>query len=123
MADQAALPGVDQAIPNVAGMWDYYLGGNENTDADREAARLVLGAAPDVPLAALENREFLKHAVRFLAAESGICQFIDIGPASPPGAMSTSSRGSTTRTRESPTLTTTRSCSRVAALTWTAWPT
>lgn len=83
MADKAGLPGVDQAIPNVAGMWDYYLGGNENTDADREAARLVLGAAPDVPLAALENREFLKHAVRFLAAESGICQFIDIGPGLP----------------------------------------
>ena len=83
MADQAALPGVDEATPNVAGMWDYYLGGNENTDADREAARLVLGAAPDVPLAALENREFLKHAVRFLAAESGICQFIDIGPGLP----------------------------------------
>ena len=83
MAGQAGLPGVDPAIPNVAGMWDYYLGGNENTDADREAARLVLGAAPDVPLAALENREFLKHAVRFLAAESGICQFIDIGPGLP----------------------------------------
>jgi S-adenosyl methyltransferase len=83
VADQAGLPGVDQATPNVAGMWDYYLGRNENTDADREAARLVLGAAPDVPLAALENREFLKHAVRFLAAESGICQFIDIGPGLP----------------------------------------
>jgi S-adenosyl methyltransferase len=64
-------------------MWDYYLGGDENTGADREAARLVLGAAPDVPLAALENREFLKHAVRFLAAESGISQFIDIGPGLP----------------------------------------
>lgn len=83
MADQQELPGVDQAIPSVAGMWDYYLGGNENTEADREAARLVLGAAPDVPLAALENREFLKHAVRFLAAESGISQFIDIGPGLP----------------------------------------
>src|SRR5260370_35254016 len=80
---QSELPGVDPAGPNVAGMWDYYLGGNENTDADREAARLVLGAAPDVPLAALENREFLKHAVRFLAAESGISQFIDIGPGLP----------------------------------------
>src|SRR5712691_5980107 len=77
------LSGVDAAIPNVAGMWDYYLGGNANTGADREAARLVLGTAPDVPLAALENREFLKHAVRFLAAESGISQFIDIGPGLP----------------------------------------
>lgn len=53
-------------------MWDYYLGGSENYEADREAAGLVLGAAPDVPLAALENREFLKHAVRFLVAEAGI---------------------------------------------------
>src|ERR1700688_1144740 len=64
-------------------MWDYYLGGNENTGADREAARLVLGAAPDVPLAALENREFLKRAVHYLAAERGISQFVDIGPGLP----------------------------------------
>lgn len=64
-------------------MWDYYLGGSENTDADREAARLVLGVAPDVPLAALENREFLKHAVRFLVVEAGISQFIDVGPGLP----------------------------------------
>src|SRR5260370_33478713 len=83
VADQAELPGVDPAVPNVAGMWDYCAGGHENTDADLDAARLVLGAAPDVPLAALENREFLKHAVRFLAAESGISQFIDIGPGLP----------------------------------------
>jgi hypothetical protein len=76
-------PGVDMTIPNVARMWDYYLGGNENSEADREAARLVLGAAPDVPLAALENREFLKHAVRFLAVECNISQFIDIGPGLP----------------------------------------
>jgi len=60
---------------------DYYLGGNENTDADREAARLV----PHVPLAAFENREFLNHAVRFLAAQSGICQFIDMGHGLPTG--------------------------------------
>lgn len=71
------------AVANVARMWDYYLGGSENSEADREAARLVLGTAPDVPLAALENREFLKHAVRFLFAEAGISQFIDIGPGLP----------------------------------------
>jgi hypothetical protein len=77
------LTGAGMALANVARMWDYYLGGSENTDADREAARLVLRAAPDVPLAALENREFLRHAVRFLAAEAGISQFIDIGPGLP----------------------------------------
>jgi hypothetical protein len=71
------------SVASVARMYDYYLGGSENTDVDREAARLVLGAAPDVPLAALENREFLKHAVRFLVGEAGISQFIDIGPGLP----------------------------------------
>jgi hypothetical protein len=77
------LSDVDVTIANVARMWDYHLGGSENLEADREAARLVLGAAPDVPLAALENREFLKHAVRFLVTEAGISQFIDIGPGLP----------------------------------------
>jgi S-adenosyl methyltransferase len=77
------LPGVEMTVANVARMWDYYLGGSENSEADREAARLVLGAAPDVPLAALENREFLKHAVRFLVTEAHISQFIDIGPGLP----------------------------------------
>ncbi len=85
-----AMPGsdgtpheVDLGKPNVARMYDYYLGGKENYPADREAARLVLGAAPDVPLAALENREFLKHATRFLTREQDIRQFVDIGPGLP----------------------------------------
>src|ERR1019366_4607394 len=49
----------------------------------REAARGVLGSAPDVPLAALENREFLKRAVLFLTREKNISQFVDIGPGLP----------------------------------------
>jgi hypothetical protein len=81
--DAGKLPDVDMTVANVARMYDCYLGGSENTDTDREAARLVLGTAPDVPLAALENREFLKHAVQFLAVEGGISQFIDIGPGLP----------------------------------------
>jgi S-adenosyl methyltransferase len=85
-----AMPGsgempheVDFSKPNVARMYDYYLGGKDNYPADREAARLVLGAAPDVPLAALENREFLRHAVRFLMRDRSIRQFVDIGPGLP----------------------------------------
>jgi hypothetical protein len=74
---------IDVTTPSVARMYDYYLGGKDNYAADREAARLVLGAAPDVPLAALENREFLRRAVRYLAAERGISQFVDIGPGLP----------------------------------------
>lgn len=81
--EQGRAGATDIAAPNVARMWDYYLGGKDNLPADREAARIVLGAAPDVPLAALENREFLKHAVRFLVEGAGITQFIDIGPGLP----------------------------------------
>jgi S-adenosyl methyltransferase len=74
---------VDFSKPNVARMYDYYLGGKENYAADREAARRILGVAPDVPLAALENREFLKRVVIFLIKEQGISQFVDIGPGLP----------------------------------------
>jgi hypothetical protein len=67
----------------VARIYDYYLGGKDNYAPDREVARLVLRAAPDIPLAALENREFLKRAIQFLVCEAGIGQFIDIGPGLP----------------------------------------
>jgi S-adenosyl methyltransferase len=74
---------IDLSTPNVARIYDYYLGGKDNYAADREVARLVLRAAPDIPLAALENREFLKRAIEFLVCEVGIDQFIDIGPGLP----------------------------------------
>jgi S-adenosyl methyltransferase len=74
---------VNFSTPNVARMYDYYLGGKDNYAADREAARRVLRVAPDVPLAALENREFLKRVMRLLMLEQGIGQFIDIGPGLP----------------------------------------
>jgi len=74
---------LDCTTPNVARMYDYCLGGKENYAQDREAARLVLGAAPDLPLAALENREFLKRALHFLVTEAHLSQFIDIGPGLP----------------------------------------
>ncbi|HVB43896.1 MAG TPA: SAM-dependent methyltransferase [Streptosporangiaceae bacterium] len=69
--------------PNVARIYDYYLGGKHNYETDREAARKVLGVAPDVPMAALENRAFLQRAVRFLVQEAGISQYVDIGPGLP----------------------------------------
>src|ERR1700722_13988045 len=75
-------PGLDFSTPNVARIYDYYLGGKDNYACDREAARAVLAIAPDIPLAALENREFLNRAIQFLVAE-GVSQFIDIGPGLP----------------------------------------
>jgi hypothetical protein len=84
MPDSDDMPrDVDFTTPNVARIYDYYLGGKDNYPPDRKAARLVLGAAPDLPLAALENREFVKRAMQFLARERGIRQFVDIGPGLP----------------------------------------
>lgn len=73
----------DFGIPNSARIYDYYQGGKDNYAADRETARRELSSSPDVPLAALENREFLKRAIRFLIVDQGISQFIDIGSGLP----------------------------------------
>jgi S-adenosyl methyltransferase len=73
----------DTAYVNTRRVCEYLLGGKDNYAADREVARRVLGAAPDVPLAALENREFLRRVVPFLVNEHGVGQFVDIGPGLP----------------------------------------
>jgi hypothetical protein len=63
-------------------MYDAYLG-KDNYPVDREAVRLVLRDFPEVRAIARANRAFLGRAVRFLAAEAGIRQFIDIGTGIP----------------------------------------
>ena len=60
-------------------MYDYYLGGKDNFEPDRIAAEKVLALAPGLRRAAVENRRFLRRVVRFLAAEVGVSQFLDIG--------------------------------------------
>jgi hypothetical protein len=72
-------PGLDITTPNVARMYDYYLGGKDNFAADREAAEKVLALVPGLRRAVQENRRFLRRVVRFLAAEAGVTQFLDIG--------------------------------------------
>lgn len=64
--------------PNVARVYDYFLGGKDNCTADRAAAEDVMDALPDARIGAIENRAFLQRSVRFLAAR-GIDQFLDIG--------------------------------------------
>jgi hypothetical protein len=80
--------GIDVNTPNVARVWDYQLGGKDNFAADRQAAEQINEAmrranAPDGHVVAWENRRFLQRAVRYLAAEAGIRQFIDIGAGLP----------------------------------------
>ncbi|MEV5409020.1 SAM-dependent methyltransferase [Thermopolyspora sp. NPDC052614] len=83
---EPAPRGVDPTVPNVARMYDYYLGGKDNFAADREAAEEVMKIAArhgaDVRHIARANRAFLGRAVRYLV-ESGITQFLDIGAGLP----------------------------------------
>src|SRR6266487_3068187 len=73
---------VDTRTPNVARMYDYFLGGKDNFAADRAAAEQIIALAPGVPAAARRNRAFLRRAARFLVGV-GIRQFVDIGAGLP----------------------------------------
>ena len=74
---------IDTAKPHPARMYDYFLGGKNNFAVDRETAEKALQSWGTVRTAARENRAFLGRAVRFLVAEAGIRQFLDIGTGLP----------------------------------------
>ena len=78
-----AARGLDTTVPNVARIYDYLLGGKDNFEADRDAAREVMRQIPNSAVACHDNRAFLGRAVHYLAAEKGIRQFIDIGSGLP----------------------------------------
>lgn len=72
----------DISVPNVARMYNYYLAGKDHFEADRRAADRLIGLIPQIPAAALGNRQFLRRAVTAVA-QAGIRQFIDIGSGLP----------------------------------------
>jgi hypothetical protein len=74
---------IDVTRPHPARMYDYYLGGKDNWAADREAADKILAVVPEVRDMARANRAFLRRAVRHLARDKGITQFLDIGTGIP----------------------------------------
>ena len=75
--------GFDPTRPSAARVYDYFLGGKNHFAADREMAEKVLAEGPVARTAARENRAFLGRAVRYLAAEAGVRQFLDIGTGLP----------------------------------------
>jgi hypothetical protein len=80
---ESAPSGIDTTKPSVARVYDYMLGGKDNYEIDRHVAQAALRIAPDAPEAAQANREFLRRTVRYLAAEAGIRQFLDVGSGLP----------------------------------------
>jgi hypothetical protein len=76
-------PELDTSKPHTARIYDYALGGKNHFAADREVAEKVLAAMPSARTGPRENRAFLGRAVRYLVAEAGIRQFLDIGTGLP----------------------------------------
>jgi hypothetical protein len=74
---------IDTSKPHPARTYDYLLGGKDNFAVDRETAEKSLATKPEARVGLRENRAFLGRAVRYLAAEAGIRQFIDIGTGLP----------------------------------------
>jgi S-adenosyl methyltransferase len=78
----------DTTKPNSARMYDYWLGGKDNFQADREAAEAVRELRPNVAEQALDNKRFQTRAVGWVAGQ-GVRQFLDVGSGLPTSAVVT----------------------------------
>jgi hypothetical protein len=74
---------IDTSIPTAARMYDYYLGGKDNFAADRAAVEELDKVVPSTRALAVNNRRFMERAVRVLAEDHGIRQFLDHGSGLP----------------------------------------
>jgi S-adenosyl methyltransferase len=70
---------LDTTVPHSARIWNYWLGGKDNFAADRQVGDQVRKVYPEIIEVARASRAFLVRAVRCLAGEAGIRQFLDIG--------------------------------------------
>ena len=79
---ERAPQGVDLSRPSPARLYDYYLGGTNNFQVDRDAAAMIMKAVPELRDIAWANRGFHQRSARWIA-EQGIRQFIDAGAGLP----------------------------------------
>lgn len=83
VAGTGGRPDFDISVAHQARIYDYWLGGKDNFAADRKAAEEAIAAYPTVVTGARANRQFLVRAVRHLAVDVGIRQFLDVGTGIP----------------------------------------
>ncbi|MQY09686.1 SAM-dependent methyltransferase [Actinomadura macrotermitis] len=74
---------IDTSVPHSARIWNYWLGGKDNYPVDQEAGDAYAKVYPDIVHLARASRAFLGRAVRHLAGEHGVRQFLDIGTGLP----------------------------------------
>lgn len=81
--DLPASAKLDTSVPHSARIWNYWMGGKDNYAADREAGDAYIEMFPGIVPLAQQSRQFLIRSVRYLTAEAGIRQFLDIGTGLP----------------------------------------
>ncbi|MGH3209913.1 MAG: SAM-dependent methyltransferase [Trebonia sp.] len=74
---------IDTDVPNAARVADFLNGGRDSFDADRRAAWAMLATAPAIAAIVPAVLDFQERAVRFLALEAGVRQFVDVGTGLP----------------------------------------
>ncbi|MCT2589433.1 SAM-dependent methyltransferase [Streptomyces sp. N2-109] len=78
------LPGtIDASVPHSARIWNYWLGGQDNFPADREAGDAYRESFPGIEDLARTARHFLARTIRHLAGDAGVRQFLDVGTGLP----------------------------------------
>lgn len=83
MAEAATPSYIDTSKASIARVYDYALGGKDNYEVDRDTIHRVEAVAPEAKLLAVENRNFLIRALRFLATQTDVVQFLDCGSGLP----------------------------------------
>ena len=80
---QTEPPEIDASVPNSARIWNYWLGGKDHYPVDRRAGDAYRAIYPEIVDVARASRQFLGRAVRYLAGEAQVRQFLDIGTGLP----------------------------------------
>ena len=83
MAGDEGRPKIDTTVPHSARIWNYWLGGKDNYPVDRQAGEQTIAVLPEIVDIARASRLFLARVVRYLAADAGIRQFLDVGTGLP----------------------------------------
>jgi hypothetical protein len=78
-----ALQDIDASVPHSARIWNYWLGGKDNFQADRDAGDAFLDVYPEQRDKARACRHYLARAIRYLVEEAGVRQFLDVGTGLP----------------------------------------
>ncbi|MFF7545152.1 SAM-dependent methyltransferase [Streptomyces canus] len=74
---------IDTSKPHSARFWNYFVGGKDNYEVDREIGDHIKEIFPGLVDVAVTSRRFLGRAVRHLAGEQGVRQFLDVGTGLP----------------------------------------